>query len=303
VITIAIIWSYLLPVLVFIFTAGLLSRISAGDRTVRRAILKAGEIILSERELQRKKDGRVIVWITDFLAGLERFTDIEKLLGYDLKKMLTLMGEEKRPERVYADHILTALLAASVLLVIPMLTGFAGYILLYPIGTVLIIVGQAQRVKHRFRRWQNDIVRDIPELIDKMRISLASGKDYISALRTVRENSGPRLSAILDKLINDMQMMKPSLALDEFAAAFGMPVMLKFVAAVKVGIETGYEQSENYFIHIEQDIRDLRRLALEELTRSKPEKTVLLKAIMIFHAMAAFGLTTMKLFGEINRII
>jgi len=158
-------------------------------------------------------------------------------------------------------------------------------------------------VKRRFRQWQNDIVRDIPELIDKMRISLASGKDYISALRTVRENSGPRLSAILDKLINDMQIMKPSLALDEFAAAFGMPVMIKFVAAVKVGIETGYEQSENYFIHIEQDIRDLRKLALEELTRSKPEKTVLLKVIMVFHAIAAFGLTTMKLFSEINRII
>ncbi len=301
--TIAIIWSYLLPVLVFLFTAGVLTRVSAGDRTVRRAILRAGEIVLSERELQRKRDGRIITWITDFLSGLERFTDIERLLGYDLKKMLSLMGEKKRPERIYADHILTALLAAAVLLGIPMLTGFAGYLLLYPIGVGLIIIGQAQKVKRRFRRWQNDIIRDIPELIDKMRISLASGKDYISALRTVRENSGPRLSAMLDKLINDMQIMKPSQALDEFAAAFDMPVMIKFVAAVKVGIETGYEQSENYFTHIEQDIRELRKLALEELTRNKPEKIVILKAVMVFHAIAAFGLTALKLFSEINRII
>ncbi|WP_418790311.1 hypothetical protein [Phosphitispora sp. TUW77] len=300
---IAIIWSYVLPVIVFIFTAVLLTRISAEDRTVRRAILKAGEIVLSERDLQRKKDGRIITWLSDFLSGLGKFTNIEKLLGYELKKMLILMGEKKSPERVYADHILTALLAASILFAIPLLTGFTGYILLYPLGVIAIIFGQAKKVKQRFHQWQNDIIRDIPELIDKMRISLASGKDYISALRTVQENSGPRLSTILDKLINDMQIMKPSQALDEFAATFGMPVMVKFVAAVKVGIETGYEQSENYFINIEQDIRELRRLALEELTRNKPEKTILLKAIMIFHAIAALGLTTMKLFSEINRII
>ena len=296
-------WAYLLPVPVFLLTVYLLFSLFSGDKTIRRAILKAGEVVLTERDLQRKRDGRLITWLTDFLSGLERFGDIEKLLGFNLKKMLLLMGEKKRPERIYADHMLTALLAASVLLTVPLITGFAGYLLLYPAGVFLILTGQAQMVKRRFHKWQADIVRDIPELIDKMRISLASGKDYISALRTVRNNSGPRLSAMLDKLINDMQVMKPSQALDEFAGAFGMPVMVKFVAAVKVGIETGYEHSENYFTHIEQDIRDLRKLALEEIIKNRPEKIVLLKVVMIIHAIAAFGLTTFKLFSEINRII
>jgi len=300
---IAVIWSYILPILVFGVAAGLSSAALAGDKRVRQAILKAGDIVLSEKELERRKDGRLVSLAAGLLLRVEKVIDFEKLLGYNMKQMLKLMGEKKAPERIYADHLVTALLAALPFLLIPLLTGFIGYVALYPAGAALIFTGQTRKIRRRFKSWQNEVISDIPELIDKMRISLASGKDYISALAVVRENSGPRLSGILDKLINDMQVMRPAQALDQFAEAFGMPVMVKFVAAVKVGIETGYEQAENYFTHIEQDIRDLRKLALDELTRNKPEKVALLKGVMVFHAIAAFCLTALALFSSINRLM
>ncbi len=288
--------------LAFIMTALFLLTVTAKDKKVVRAILKAGDVVLSESELQRRKDGKLVNYVAELLPKVEKVLDLQKLLGYDLKNMLKLMGENKTPERIYADHIVTASLVSLTLLAIPIITGFEGYLLLYPVGFVLIMLGQAQMVKRRFKAWQNDVVKDIPELIDKMRISLASGKDYISALKKVQENTGPRLSKILEKLINDMQIMRPTLALDEFANAFGMPVMVKFVAAVKVGIEVGYEQSETYFAHIEDDIRDLRKTALEELTRNKPEKVVFLKALMVAHAIVALGLMTVNLFQSLNNI-
>lgn len=297
------IWSYILPVMIFALIIYLLLIIISKDKIVVRAILKAGDLILSEDELQRRQDGKLVNLVADLLLRVEKILDFEKLLGYNMKQMLRLMGETKRPERIYADHIITALLASSVLLVIPFLTGFAGYILLYPAGVFLMMIGQARNVKIRFKNWQTEVIKDVPELIDKMRISLASGKDYISALKKVQENSGPRLSGILEKLLTDMQIMRPAQALDEFANAFGMPVMVKFVAAIKVGIDVGYEQAENYFIHIEQDIRELRKLALEELTRNKPEKVMVLKAIMIALAIAAFGLTAAELFSNVTEIL
>lgn len=299
---IAILWIYLLPVLVFLLTISLAKALLSKDKRVVRGILKAGDVTLSEHEIQRRKDGKLTNWVANMIPKVEKVIDFQRFLGYDLKNMLKLMGSEKSPERVYADHIVTALLANSVFLLLPLLTGFMGYFLFYPLGFVLVMVGQAQLVKHRFKTWQNEVIKDIPELIDKMRISLASGKDYISALKKVQENSGPRLSHILERLINDMQIMRPTQALDEFAKSFGMPVMVKFVAAIKVGIEVGYDQAENYFVHIEEDIRDLRKMSLDELTKNKPEKVVVLKAVMICHAIAALGLTAYNLFSNINRI-
>jgi Flp pilus assembly protein TadB len=296
------IWVVLLPIIMFFLTLTLFSVFFSKDNRVRKAILKAGNVVLSEKELQRRKHGKIISLVAELMPKIEKVVDFEKILGYDLRKMLTLMGEKKKPEHVYADHIVTALVASSTLLIIPFLTKSIGYIFLYPLGVMAIMFGQSQMVKKRYRAWQTEVVKDIPELIDKMRICLASGKDYISALKKVQENSGPRLSNILDKLINDMQIMRPNQALDEFANAFGMPVMIKFVAAIKVGIEVGYEQAENYFVHIEQDIRELRKVALEELTKNKPEKVIILKALMITHAMAALAFTAVNLFKNINQI-
>jgi Flp pilus assembly protein TadB len=240
------IWVVLLPIIMFFLTLTLFSVFFSKDNRVRKAILKAGNVVLSEKELQRRKHGKIISLVAELMPKIEKVVDFEKILGYDLRKMLTLMGEKKKPEHVYADHIVTALVASSTLLIIPFLTKSIGYIFLYPLGVMAIMFGQSQMVKKRYRAWQTEVVKDIPELIDKMRICLASGKDYISALKKVQENSGPRLSNILDKLINDMQIMRPNQALDEFANAFGMPVMIKFVAAVKVGIEVGYELLRAY---------------------------------------------------------
>jgi hypothetical protein len=55
-------------------------------------------------------------------------------------------------------------------------------------------------------------------------------------------------------------------------------------------------------VHIEQDIRELRKVALEELTKNKPEKVIILKALMITHAMAALAFTAVNLFKNINQI-
>ena len=82
-----------------------------------------------------------------------------------------------------------------------------------------------------------------------------------------------------------------------------MPIIIKSTKADKIGHKTNYEQAESYFVHIEEDIRELRKLALEELTRNKPEKVAALKVVMILHALTALGLTTFSMFSNLNRIM
>jgi hypothetical protein len=293
----------LLPLVVFFLSlyGGII--LYSKNRPLRKAILRTADIILSESELQRKKDGALITYTSDLLPKIEKYIRIEEIYGNRLKKMLRMMGEGKSFERIFADHVISAFLGGLGILILPVITGFWGYIVLYPFSVLGMMIYQYFRVAKRFKAWQTEVIKDIPELIDKMRISLASGKDYISSLKKVQENSGPRLSIMLEKLINDMQIMRPTQALDEFGNSFGMPVMVKFVAAVKVGIEVGYEQAENYFIHIEQDIREIRKIALEELTKNKPEKVMTLYALMAGHAIASLILIAFKILGNVSEIL
>ena len=75
--------------------------------------------------------------------------------------------------------------------------------------------------------------------------------------------------------------MRPTQALDIFADSFKMPVVTKFTSAVKIALEYGYESAESYFQTIEQDIMEVRRVAIEELTKSKPEKAYQLYMILM----------------------
>ena len=148
-----------------------------------------------------------------------------------------------------------------------------------------------------------EIIKDLPDLIDKLRISFASGRDYISAFIQARENSGPKMRSIIDKLINDLQCMRPHQALDVFADSFKMPIVNKFASAVKISIEYGYQQAENYFKIIENDIVEVRRAAIEELTRAKPEKVKELYIIIVGLAAGALLLKAWEIFSQINEII
>ena len=142
--------------------------------------------------------------------------------------------------------------------------------LLYPVGVVFAVYSQYQSLKKEYQLWQREVIKDLPGLIDKLRISFASGKDFRQAFREARDNSGPKMAAIIDKLNNDLQYMRPAQALDLFANSFKMPAVNKFASAVKISIEYGYQQAESYFNNIEADITEVRRVAIEEITRSKP---------------------------------
>jgi len=111
------------------------------------------------------------------------------------------------------------------------------------------------------------------------------------------------MRVMIDKLINDLQCMRPTQALDIFADSFKMPAVTKFTSAVKIAIEYGYDSAENYFQTIETDIMEVRKVAIAELTKSKPEKVYQLYLVLLSLAVCSLLLKGWEIFSQVNRII
>lgn len=253
--------------------------------------------------MEMARENKATQYIMGILNWLNNYLDLQGLIIGNMQNMLILMEAPKRAERELAVFILYGLGGALPILAVPFITGYLGYIVLYPLAVGILIFQQFLKLQRQYRNWQVEITKDLPELIDKLRISFASGRDYIAAFAQARESSGPRMKNIIDKLIHDLQCMRPAQALDHFADAFKMPVVSRFASAVKIAVEYGYDASESYFKIIENDITEVRRVAIEELTKSKPEKVYQLYFILIALAGAALLIKGWEIFSQIEKII
>lgn len=297
------IWSFLMSVVLAILAALGLSKRLFTPRSTYLAILKAQEAVMTEKELEKAREGKAAQYVVDLIQRAQNLVDLEYLILADIRNMLAFMGIKKRPEQELAGYVLYALIGALPILIVPVLTNFYGYLAAYPLAVIFLIYQQYLGLKKEYLKWRIEIIKEIPGLIDKLRISFAGGRDYISAFKQVRDNSGLRMGVMVDKLINDLQCMRAAHALDLFADAFKMPVMAKFVSAVKIAVEYGYESAENYFKVIESDITEVRRVAVEEFTRSKPEKVYQLYLILLSLAVGALLVKGWEIFSRVNQIM
>lgn len=292
-----------MPLLVSCICVRIIAKKLFIPQSTYRTIMRAKEVILNEKQLERKGSNSVVRGMIYILLKAGHMVNLEQLIILPMKDMLAVMGSDKNAESELAIYVINGFMGALPILVVPILTGFNGYYMLYPLAVCLLIVIQFRKLKKEYCRWQLEIIRDIPSLIDKLRISFASGRDYITAFSQAYEFSGPKMKVVLNRLLNDLQYMRPAHALDTFAGSLQMPIANKFAAAVKIAIEHGYDAAENYFQIIEKDITEIRKVAIEELTLSKPEKIYRLYLIMILLAIGALAIKGWEIFSLVNEII
>lgn len=296
-------WSFLMPFFIAFICSNLFARQIFMDKFTKKAILKTREILMSEREIERTNENQATLFILNFITKAQKTVDLESLIFFEFRNMLNLMGLKTCPEKEMAKYIIKSFIGSLPILAVPILTGFLGYTVLYPVFVAILIYQQYLVFRNQFKKWQTETVKDLPDLIDKLRISFASGRDYISAFNQAKENSSERMNIMIDKLINDFRFMRPSQALDLFAQSFRMPVVTRFASAVKIAVEYGYEKAENYFCIIESDITELRQVSIEELTKSKPEKVYQLYLILLLLAISSLAIKGWEIFSQVNKIM
>lgn len=292
----------LLPLACSVLIVLLVSICFSERYSYQESILQARDVLLSDTEIKLASTGVFERNILSFINYLQKISNLNYLVLSDIRNMLQLMGIETTPERILAGWILKGIVGALPIFILPILTQCNAYYLLYPVFVVIIIYQNYLKLKKGFEAWQREIIKDIPELVDKLRISFSCGKSHLSAFMQARDHSGVKMKVLIERLINDFQYMSYATALDQFADSFKMPIMNKFVSAIKIAIEHGYESADNYFQIIEQDIVEVRRVAIEELTKSKPEKVYQLYFIVISMAVASLGLKGWEIFKDVNKI-
>lgn len=297
------IWSFVMPFALALFAAIQVKKRLFTDKSTHRAIMKAKEVIMSERELQISKESAITRYVLRIMTKIKNVLDLEHIILSDIRNMLNQMGHNKTAENELAGYVVYSMTSALPVIAVPFITGYCGYIALYPVAVGIVFYRKYMNLKKQYLRCQTELVKDLPDLIDKLRISFASGRNYIPAFVQAREYCGPGMRNMLDKLVNDLQCMRPAQALDIFADAFKLPFVTKFASAVKIAVEYGNEAAENYFRIIENDILEVRRLAIEELTKTKPEKVYELYLLLVFLAAGALLIKGWEIFSQVSEII
>jgi|GEM_PF-4157806 len=259
--------------------------------------------LLREDQIQLEQD-KVTSYIEHNIIGVidNRF-GLDRILGVEFRKKYQLLDKEMSYERFLADAFGKSCIIAAATLVLPYLFEDKLYIAIAPVALMLSFLFLFKEIDAEYKKRQSEIVKDIPNLIDKMMITLEAGKPFITTFQQIqRSSSSPRMKKMLNRLIANMGIMRQSDAIEQFARDTGIPEMYQFAVAVKIGIENGYEEAQPYFQSIKHDLRELRKTALEELTRSKPEKIKYLYAILALHAVICVGIAFFEIFKKVNQI-
>ncbi|MCL1804623.1 MAG: hypothetical protein FWG28_01250 [Clostridiales bacterium] len=242
---------------------------------------------------------RRAVWFMGKGAGLMR---VGQSYWDGLDRRLALMGEKAAGKETVTILLLRSLLISLPALALPLLWGDwwkAGF---YLPAAAFLFRQELRALDKKYAAWQKELARDIPGVMDRMRICFAGGRDYLSALRQAQSGSGPAMDRALSRLIHDIQSIGSAGAFRLFAVSFDLPAVQKLASALTLAVESGYGAAEAYFNSIEGELAALRQEAAESLVRSKPEKIYKLYALLFGLAVGALGLKGWEILGQVGRL-
>lgn len=249
-----------------------------------------------------KKDSRGLYRATRIMdkgAGLMR---IEQSYWDRLGRRLVLMGEKTGAKETVTILLLRGLMVALPALALPLIWADWQKVAVYPVAAAIIFRQELRALDRRYDKWQKELAKDIPGVMDRMRICFAGGRDYLSALRQAQSSAGPAMGGALGQLIHDIQSVGSAGAFRMFALSFDLPAVQKLASALTIAVESGYGAAEAYFSSIEGELSALRQESAESLVKTKPEKIYQLYALLFGLAVAALILKGWEILGQVGRL-
>ncbi|CAH8248445.1 hypothetical protein WJ0W_007113 [Paenibacillus melissococcoides] len=283
----------------FIFSLFILQKALPGfasqQKYSKRTLQIASELSTAgqQKGLENFLLNKVVPWCKKILG-------IEYILGPKMKNMVEVVGEYPSVEAMLVKKLIRSAIFALPTLFLLVIS--PTLLITYPVAVGIAFYRDVKDTKKSFEKLQREITKDLPMLIDKLMIALETGKPFIQVFQEVEQTSGPKLKHLLRRLNANMQYMRTEEALEIFAKETTVPVMLQFSTAVKIGIQQGYESAAAYFDDIKVELRQLRRVALEELTKGKPEQAQLYTFLMIIVALGSVIFVLVQVFGKLQQI-
>ena len=249
-----------------------------------------------------RKDSRGLLRAVRVMDRGARIIRVEQSWWERQDRRLALMGEKTGAKETVTILLLRSLMVAAPALALPLVWGGWWKAGLYPVAAALVFRQEMRGLDKKYAGWQKELVRDIPGVMDRMRICFAGGRDYLSALRQAQASGGPAMGRALSRLIHDIQTIGSAEAFRLFAISFDLPAVQKLASALTLAVESGYGAAEAYFNSIEGELAALRQEAAESLVKSKPEKVYQLYALLFGLAVAALLLKGWEILNQVGKL-
>ena len=249
-----------------------------------------------------KRDSRGLVRAIHLMDKGASLFQVDRSYWDKLSRRLSMMGEKMGAKEMVTLTLLRSMMAALPSLALPLIWENGWMALYYPVGAAMIFRFEMKDLDRKYTRWQKELVRDIPEVMDRLRICFAGGRDYLSALRQAQVSAGPAMAGALSQLIEDIQTIGSVGAFRLFSISFDMPAIQKLTSALMLAVESGYMAAEAYFNSIEGELSALRQEAAESLVRTKPEKIYQLYTLLFLLAVAALLLKGWEILGQVGTL-
>jgi Flp pilus assembly protein TadB len=292
--------SVLYAIALLLCTFAILNVVLPGFERERKFAHLASLLQKSDSELLMMKQNSVVRSIIGRLHGDRGKRILDRLFGIQRRQMYEKLNKKESYELYMVKILLQSVLFTFI--VILMAAALKSQIFLYmaPITFILFIYAGLRGIQDSYKKRQNKIIKDLPNLISKMIAALEVGKPLTVIFREVSDRCDPLLADMLKKLLVDANVMPMRDALQRFARSIDLPVMYDFVSVTNIVMDKGFREAESDLNGIKNDLRELRKLSLHERTKGSPAKMNRFYFIMIGHVLIFLFAMIMKMFGSLN---
>ena len=229
-----------------------------GGRTTRGSALRAvaarlDEVLGGNQSVRRRLERASLdMTVADFRAQQV----VWGVGSMSLMAALTVVVTSRSPERFLPMLILTVL---------------AG---------VLGVLLRENRLTAQLRAHESAVLRELPALTELLALAVAAGEGPVAALERVVARSNGAFSRELAGVLGAIRTGTPvSVALDDYSARTGVPVVARFAQALAVALERGTPLAD--LLHAQAaDVREAQRRALIE-TGARREVAMMVPVVFL----------------------
>lgn len=241
-------------------------------------------------------------FITSLAGHIEKGGWLDRIFGKKSREIYMALEREESYSQYIAKVVLKSFFPVPMIVFITILTKQPIFIALAAMYVVMMIMAGIQGIAKEYKKRQALLIKDLPNLISKMLIALEVGTPLVRVFEEVSLSCSPLLKGMLRKMIANTNQMSMKASLQILAKDINLPVMYDFVSVVNVIMEKGFREAESDLKSIKDNLRELRRLSLVELTKGNPTKMNLFYIALIAHVLIFLFLMVLKMFGALNSL-
>lgn len=285
---------------VAIIVVAILAFLLPGFKRQNETSIVADYISKSEGERKYDEQNRLFMYIA---LNLQKKNWLDAVLGADQRRKYEKLDRPESYEFFIGKMLFYSVVMSAVILPLYLLSQKVIFLFLIPVAFIAMIWASTDYLNGLLEKRDKMILKELPNLFDKMIIALEVGRPLENILTSVSEKTektNPVFSNLLKRLVSDSNSYTLPVALQIFSDNVSLPIVYNFVSIVNVIREKGFHEAESDLLSIHKDMRDLKRISTREKNRNKPAKMNFFTIVGVVIGIVFMIFMSTKIYGIIN---